>query len=66
MPSNELDIEAAVNQRYADVPSTCEAELCGPVSHDTSRLAPIPAEAIEREYDSTISVTSDRGTAECC
>jgi hypothetical protein len=66
MPSNELDIEAAVNQRYAGVPSTVEAELYGHVSHDTSQLAPIPAEAIEREYDSTISVTGDRGTAECC
>ena len=66
MPSNELDIEAAVNQRDAGVPSTCEAELCGPVSHDTSRLDPIPAEAIERDYDSTISAPGGRGTTEWC
>lgn len=50
MPINELDIEAAVNERYAGASSACETELCCPVSYDTRLLAPIPAEVIERDY----------------
>jgi ubiquinone/menaquinone biosynthesis C-methylase UbiE len=45
-----LDLEDAVRERYAGAALAREAELCCPVSYDTSFLAAIPDEVIERDY----------------
>ncbi len=44
------DVEAAVGARYGAGAQAVEPELCCPVDYDTSLLAVIPAEVLERDY----------------
>ena len=48
--SVEIDVEAAVKERYSDGAQACEASLCCPVSYNKTLLEAIPDEVIERDY----------------
>jgi len=47
---NDLNVEAAVRERYSAAAQQPEAALCCPVSYDRKFLEVIPAEIIERDY----------------
>jgi SAM-dependent methyltransferase len=63
MPTQQLDVEAAVNARYSDASGACESELCCPVDYDTQLLEVIPEDVIARDYGcgdpSRYAVTGD-------
>ena len=50
MPTQKLDVEAAVNARYSGASNACESELCCPVDYDTRLLEAIPEAVINRDY----------------
>lgn len=45
-----MDLETAVKERYTAAAKAPEAGLCCPVQYDTTYLAAIPEEVIERDY----------------
>lgn len=47
---NTIDVERAVNQRYAEAAQRREPELCCPISYDPRYLAVIPEDIRERDY----------------
>jgi ubiquinone/menaquinone biosynthesis C-methylase UbiE len=46
----DMDIEAAVRQRYSRAAGATEAELCCPVTYDSALLEAIPDEVLARDY----------------
>jgi ubiquinone/menaquinone biosynthesis C-methylase UbiE len=52
MPATEqqLEVESAVTERYAEAAKKREASLCCPVQYDAKLLEVIPREVIERDY----------------
>ena len=48
--ANNLDVEAAVLERYKNAAQKVEACLCFPVSYDKSLLEIIPDEIKEKDY----------------
>ncbi|MGI8670017.1 MAG: methyltransferase domain-containing protein [Aridibacter sp.] len=46
----DLDVEAAVKERYGAAANKVEATLCCPVEYDPQFLKILPAEIIERDY----------------
>jgi ubiquinone/menaquinone biosynthesis C-methylase UbiE len=46
----DLDVEAAVRERYAAASNAVEPALCCPVDYDPQYLKILPAEIIERDY----------------
>ncbi|MCG8450355.1 MAG: methyltransferase domain-containing protein, partial [Pirellulales bacterium] len=49
-PSEALDVEQAVRERYGAAAQAAEPALCCPVDYDTKYLEIIPEEIIERDY----------------
>lgn len=49
-PSDSLNVDAAVRDRYGAAAQAAEAALCCPVDYDAQYLKVIPAEIIERDY----------------
>lgn len=50
VPSQPLDVEQAVRQRYSAAAQQREATLCCPVEYNASYLEVLPPELIERDY----------------
>ncbi len=49
-PSDSLNVDAAVRDRYGAAAEAAEPALCCPVSYDAKYLQAIPDEIIERDY----------------
>ena len=46
----DLDVEAAVRDRYGKAATAIEPELCCPVEYDPKYLEILPDEILERDY----------------
>ncbi len=50
MPPYDLDVEAAVKERYGEAAKAVEPALCCPVEYDPQFLKILPDEIVERDY----------------